>query len=81
MTKEGRRSGMTWEIGIDMCTLQMPCINQISDESLVCSTGTLLSALGVSNGKEIQNSGDICIRVTDSLCCTAGNQDNIVKQL
>ena len=43
--------------------------------------GTLLSALGDLNGKEIQNRGDICIRITDSLRCTAGNQDNIVKQL
>ena len=23
------------------------------------------------NGKEIQNRGDICIRIADSLCCTA----------
>ena len=39
MTKEGRRSGMTWEIGIDMCTLLIPCIKQVSNESLLCSAG------------------------------------------
>ena len=35
---------------------------------------------GDLNGKEIQNSGAICIYMADSLCCTVEN-DNIVKQL
>jgi len=34
---------------------------------------------GELNGKEIQKHGDICIHVTDSICCPA--ETNIVKQL
>ena len=32
--------------------------------------GTLFSAVGDLNGKEIQKIGDICICIADSLCCT-----------
>ena len=35
--------------------------------------GTLLNALCDLNGKEIQKIVDICIYMTDSLCCTARN--------
>ena len=36
---------------------------------------------GDLNGKNIQNRGDISICIADSLCYTAENKHNIVKQL
>ena len=40
-----KMGGMTWEIGIDIYTLLMLCIKQITNENLLYSTWTLLSAL------------------------------------
>ena len=39
MMKDGRRSGVTWETGIDMCILLIRHIKQVSNESLLYSTG------------------------------------------
>ena len=61
---------MNWEIGTDICTLLILCINQITNEDLLYSTGNSVLC-GDLNGKEIQKRGDICIRIADSLCCTA----------
>ena len=61
---------MNWEIATDICTLLILCINQITNEDLLYSTGNSVLC-GDLNGKEIQKRGDICIRIADSLCCTA----------
>ena len=33
--------------------------------------GTLLNARGDLKGKEIQKRGEVCIHISESLCCTA----------
>ena len=66
-TKRGKEGGMNWEIGIDIYTLL--CIKQITNESLLYSTGNSTQCSD-PNGKEIQKRGDICTRAGDSLCCT-----------
>ena len=69
---------MNWEIGIDVC--ELPCIKQIASGDLLCSAGssawcsvvTWIGGMGVGwSGKEVQEGGDICIHIADSLCCTA----------
>ena len=62
----GKKGGrIKWEIGIDMYTLL--CIKQITNENLY-STGN--SPVMTYMGKESKKSVDICICITDSLCCT-----------
>ena len=61
---------MKWETGIDIHTLI--CIKYRTNENLLYSTGNSVLC-GDLNGKEIQKRGDICIHITDSLCCTARN--------
>ena len=56
--------GKNWETGID--TPMLLCIKQITDENLLYSRGN--SALWWLHGKEIQNQGDLCIHMADSLC-------------
>ena len=41
----GKRSGMFWEIEIDIYTPLILCIKYITSENLLYSTGTLLNAL------------------------------------
>ena len=36
---------------------------------------------GGGSGKEVQDGGDICIHVADSLPCTAEMNNNLVRQL
>ena len=61
---------MNWEIGIDIYTLSILCIKQITNKNLLYSTGNYSVLCGDLNEKEIQERGDICIRMADSLCCT-----------
>ena len=59
---------MNWEIGTDIYTtiyrnrqvMRTKCIKQEHHSGRHHNL----------NGKETQNRGDICINVTDSLCCT-----------
>ena len=61
---------LNWAIGIDMYTLM--CIKLITNENRLYSTWNSTQLLCVDlNGKEIQGRGDKCVRVADSLCCTA----------
>ena len=41
----GKGSGINWDIGIDIYTLLILCIKYLTNENLLCSTGTLLNAL------------------------------------
>ena len=63
---------MNWEIGTDTHMLLIRCINWITNENLLCTTGnsTALMLCGDLNGKEIQKRGAICVHIADSLCCT-----------
>ena len=70
---------MNWEIGIDIYPRLIPCIKCITNDNLMYSTGNSLWCCVVTNGKEIQKRGDVCICMADSLCCTA--EINSVKQL
>ena len=65
----GKGGKITRETDIDIYTLLIPCIKQITKENLLCSTGNSVLC-GDLNGKEIQKSGGICINIIDSLCCT-----------
>ena len=60
--------GINWETGGDTCTLLY--IKQISNKNLWYSTGnsTQYSVMAYM-GKESKKV-DICICITDSLCCT-----------
>ena len=42
-------------------------------EKLLCNTGSSAwcSVGGMGSGRQVQEGGDICIHITDSLCCTA----------
>ena len=59
---------MNWEIGTDMYTRL--CIRQITNENLLYSTWDSVLR-GNLNGNEIQKREDTCVRVADSLWCTA----------
>ena len=37
-TKGGRKGRMNWETGIDIYTLLIPCIKQVTNENLLCNT-------------------------------------------
>ena len=67
-----------WEVGTDMHkTAVFKTDNQ---QQRTYSTGDSTQGSGDRDGEEIQESrGDICIRITDSLCCKA--ETNIMKQL
>ena len=53
-----------------MCVLSTRSIESTTNESSVWN-GELSSVFGGDlEGKEIQNRGDIWIRIADSLCCT-----------
>ena len=61
--------GINWEIGIDIYTLLY--IKEITNKDLLYSTGnsTQYSVMAYM-GKESKKRMDICICITDSLCCT-----------
>ena len=63
--------GRNWEIEIDIYTLLILCIKQITNEPTVQHRELYSVLCGDLNGKEIQKGGDICIRIADSLCRTA----------
>ena len=65
----GRRGWTNWEIGIDIYTLQY--IKQITNKDLLYSTGnsTQYSVMAYM-GKDSRKRVNICICITDSLCCT-----------
>ena len=77
MDMAGRGSGMNWEIEIDIYTL--PCVKQRAIGNLLyttgssagCSVGTYMCGMGGGCGREVQEGGDICIHIADSLCYTA----------
>ena len=56
--------GMNWETGIHTAI-----IKQIIDENLLYITGNSVF-WGDLNEKERQTRGDVCIHISDSLCCT-----------
>ena len=60
---------MSWEMKTAMRALL--CIKQRTTEDLCRAQGTLLSACGDVNRKEIQKRWDICTCIDDSLCFTA----------
>ena len=63
----GKGGGVNWEIGIDIYTLLY--IQQITNKDLLFSTGnsTQYSVMAYV-GKNLK--ADICIHLTESLCCT-----------
>ena len=63
----GKGGAMNWEIGIDIYTLLILCIRQITHENLLYSSGNSVLC-GDLNGKEKR--GDLCIHIADSLCST-----------
>ena len=69
---QGGKGGgrINWETGIDIYTLLY--VKQITNKNLLYSTGnsiqhSVMTYMGIENEKEL----DICICITDSLCCTA----------
>ena len=72
MDTKGRKGGrLNWEIGLDVYTLVILCVKQITNENLQYSTGNPAQCSGDKNEKEVQTRGDTCIHRADSLLCTA----------
>ena len=46
----------------------------------MCSVVTEVGGMEDGGEREIQEAGDVCIHIADTLCCTA-ETNNIVKQL
>ena len=71
MVTKGERGGggINWETGIDIYTVLY--IKPKTNKNLLYSTGnsTQYSVMAYM-GKESKNRVDICICITDSLCCT-----------
>ena len=70
VTKGGRRGGLNWEAGTDIYTLLY--IKQITNKNLLYNTEnstqySVMTYMGIESKKKV----DICICITDSLCCTA----------
>ena len=66
--------GTNWEIGIDICSL--PCIKQLASGDLPYSAGSSarcpeMTWRGGIVGREVQERGDICTLMADSLRCIA----------
>ena len=65
---------MNWEVRTDICTLS--CVRQLVGNCCKAQ-GAQLGALwcprglGWGFGREVQKEGDMCIRIADSVCCTA----------
>ena len=75
-TAGARKGGTNWEIRFDINTL--PCVKQIAGGNLLYSTGssaqcsvTTYMGDGGWGGREVQEGGDRCIHMADSLHCTA----------
>ena len=68
--------GINWELGIHIYTLLW--IKQITNRDLLYSTGdsTLYSIMAYM-GKESKKGVDLCICITDSLCCTHENNTTL----
>ena len=65
-TKGGKRVEKNLEVDIDIYTLLLLCIKQITDENLLYSTGNSYQCyVGDLNGQEIQKRGDVCIHIAD----------------
>ena len=64
---------MNWEIGTDIYTL--PCIKQIASGKLLYNhrefNSVFCDDLERWDGgrRELQEGGDICVHIADSLCC------------
>ena len=60
--------GMEWEFGVSRCKLLY--IEWINNKVLLYSTGNYIQYPVIKhNGKEYEK--DVCICITESLCCTA----------
>ena len=70
-TKGVRGGRVDWEIGIDIYTLLICSIKDITNENWPYSTRNSLGCSGNLSGKKTQKRGDICIHKADSLCYTA----------
>ena len=76
-TQRGKVGGKNWEIRIDIDTLL--CVKQIASWNLLsstenparCSVTIQRGEIGVGGRRKVQERGDICIHVADSLHCTA----------
>ena len=79
-TPRGEREvGMNWEIGIDIQTLLILCIKQITNVNLLYSTGNSTQCSEVNlMGRKSKKRGDICVHIADALCCTV--ETNIALQ-
>ena len=60
---------MNWKIGVDIDTPLILCIQQVTNEKLLYSTGNYSVLHSDLSGKEIQKRGAICVHTADSLCC------------
>ena len=62
--------GINWEIGIDIYALLY--IKQITNKNLLYSTGnsTQYSVMAYMGKESKKKRMDVCICITDSLCCT-----------
>ena len=65
---------MNWEIGIDVCAL--PRVKHMASGNLLYSTGSpaqcsvVTQMDGMGGEREVQEGGDICMHIADSLRCT-----------
>ena len=69
MITNGRMGGgINWETGIDMYTLLY--IKQMTNKDLPSTGNSTQYSVMTHMGKESKKRVDICICITDSLCCT-----------
>ena len=71
VTRRERGGGIIWKIRIDIYTLLY--IKQITSKGLLYSTRNSIFYNNLY-GERILKSVDICICITDSLCCTPGTK-------
>ena len=65
-----QEGGMNWEIGIDIHTLLILCLKQVTNENLLYRTGNSTRCSVVTlMGRKSEREG-IYIHIADSLCCT-----------
>ena len=64
------KGGMNWEIAIDINTLLIRRMKQITSENLLYSSGNSMLCSDL-NRKEIPKRDDKCIHISDSLYCMA----------
>lgn len=71
---------INWEIGIDICTLLY--IKQITKKDLLHSTGhSTQYPVMTCMEKEFLKRVAVCIRIAESLCCTAAINIAFLNQL